>query len=484
MTTDQLVDPTQFLRATREAGYRSTASALAELVDNAVQAGARRIAIDISRGDTGEPSVEVRDDGQGMTRREMALCLRFGGSARFDDRTSLGRFGMGLPNASMSQARRVDVTSWRGSRAFTAYLDLDECLQGGDARGLAPRPVTKRDLPGSASGTIVRWEKCDRLDRRQMAALERRVKQELGQTYRYYLAGGLSIELNGSQIGPVDPLLSLAAPRPGSAPFGERLVYEVATASGLATVTVRFVELPVRQWHALADAEKRRLGIAGGAGVSVLRHQREIDFGWFFMGSKRRENYDDWWRAEIEFPASLDEAFGVTNLKQGIRPQLQLIDLLAPDVEAMARALNARARNRFDTLKLEASSEPACAQAERAEKLLDVPHQSTAPGRSRRYQLRVAPLRTSQPLRFRIRPTTITVEVNEKHPFFRDIYRPLLTGSPAGDHASVRQAFEVALLALGRAADRLARDSVLPLDGSEHCLDVLGDTLATFLNCS
>jgi hypothetical protein len=282
----------------------------------------------------------------------------------------------------------------------------------------------------------------------------------------------------------VDPLFCLASPRPGSAPFGEELAYEVTTAAARDTVTVRFVELPVRRWHALADADKRRLGIVGGAGVSILRHQREIDFGWFFMGSKRRENYDDWWRAEIDFPPTLDEAFGVTNLKQGIRPQMHLVDLLAPDIEAMARALNARARARFDTLKIEASSRPACAQAERAEKLLEATHPSSTPARSRRYKLRVVPFPTSQALRFRIRARTVTVEVNEKHPFFRDVYAPLLTADPGAGHASLRQSFEVALLALARTADRLARDAALSSDAGEYGLDVLGDTLATFLNCS
>ncbi len=55
-----------------------------------------------------------------------------------------------------------------------------------------------------------------------------------------------------------------------------------------------------------------RLGIVGGGGVSVLRAGREIAHGWYLMGSKRKENYDDWWRCEIEFEPVLDEHFGIT----------------------------------------------------------------------------------------------------------------------------------------------------------------------------
>jgi hypothetical protein len=47
---------------------------------------------------------------------------------------------------------------------------------------------------------------------------------------------------------------------------------------------------------------------------------REIDKGWYFMGKKRQENYDDWWRCEVRFPPAIDELFGVTHSKQGISP--------------------------------------------------------------------------------------------------------------------------------------------------------------------
>ena len=86
----------------------------------------------------------------------------------------------------------------------------------------------------------------------------------------------------------------------------------------------------VSEWVSLSNAEKQGRGISKGAGVSVLRAGREIDFGWFFMGGKRKENYDDWWRCEIEFPSELDELFGVTHTKQGITPSEYISELLTP----------------------------------------------------------------------------------------------------------------------------------------------------------
>src|SRR5687768_17421345 len=105
MSTTPLIATREFIQATRDAGYRGPVQALAELVDNALQAGSRRVDVSIG-GSGGASEVEVLDDGCGMDRAALASALQFGGSTRFNDRGGLGRFGMGLPNSSLSQARR------------------------------------------------------------------------------------------------------------------------------------------------------------------------------------------------------------------------------------------------------------------------------------------------------------------------------------------------------------------------------------------
>src|SRR5262245_34093538 len=95
-----------FIEATRDTGYRSSAAAVAELVDNAIQAKAKKVRVFV-REVTDELEVAVLDDGTGMDTATLRRALQFGGSMRFGDRNGLGRFGMGLPNASVSQARRV-----------------------------------------------------------------------------------------------------------------------------------------------------------------------------------------------------------------------------------------------------------------------------------------------------------------------------------------------------------------------------------------
>src|SRR5581483_8052974 len=131
-----------FIAATRDTGYKSTGAAIAELIDNAFEACAQNVDIYIkaSQGDQARIVVRVVDDGTGMSPDVLRLALQFGGSTRFASRTSMGRYGMGLPNGSISQARRVDVYTWQqAGRLWTTHLDVDEVLAGRVLTLPAPR---------------------------------------------------------------------------------------------------------------------------------------------------------------------------------------------------------------------------------------------------------------------------------------------------------------------------------------------------------
>jgi sensor histidine kinase regulating citrate/malate metabolism len=112
MRQGDLVNIGNFIVATRDSGYKSTAAALAELVDNAIEANATKIHIQIHKHITavnGDYELSVIDNGKGMSADELGLALQFGGSTRFNSRSQLGRYGMGLPNSSLSQCKRVEV---------------------------------------------------------------------------------------------------------------------------------------------------------------------------------------------------------------------------------------------------------------------------------------------------------------------------------------------------------------------------------------
>lgn len=450
--SDDLVVASNFVRAVRESGYLHLSTALAELVDNSLQAGAAHIAISLRRADgTSHPEIVVLDDGSGMSRRELEECLRFGGSSRFDQRDSFGRFGMGLPAASLSQARRVEVAAWQDSGPeMEVALDVD-AIVAGEAPYLRAREVRSSE---TESGCRVTWRFCDRVEYRRLGWLERALRRDLGRMYRRFLADGLTIVLNGAEVQAEDPLLLTAHAEGEAATIAfEPLVYELNTTDGgTACVRVRFSSLPVHRWHRLDNLTKRRLGVVGGGGVSVLRAGREIAYGWYLMGGKRRENYDDWWRCEIEFEPPLDEHFGITINKQGIRPSAELREALEPELESVARLLNARVRKAFEDVKFQAATEPSCRIAEAADR--DLPVLRKGRGRHARgalaYRISTTHLSPDALFTTSLKSNTLDVQLNVDHPAFASLYRPLQ--ALPEDAAELRTAVELLLLAFARSA--------------------------------
>ena len=450
---DDLVVASNFIRAVRESGYLSLSTALAELVDNSLQAGATAVAISLhrSQGDP-HPEIEVLDNGSGMNRRDLEQCLRFGGSSRFGERRSFGRFGMGLPAASLSQARVVEVVAWQdGGPELGVTLDVDAVV-GGEVSPLRARRLGPSSTP---SGCRVTWRVCDRIEYRRLGWLERALRRDLGRMYRRFLADGLTLALNGIAIGAEDPLMLTtkandARPTLAFAP----LEYELRTADGgSACVRVRFVILPVHRWHHLDNLTKRRIGIVGGGGVSILRAGREIAHGWYLMGGKRRENYDDWWRCEIEFEPALDEHFGITINKQGIRPSVELREALEPELESVGRLLNSRVRKAFEDVKFQAATLASCRIAEAADRDLPILRKGRGRGAQGPLAYRISTTHLSPDALFTtsLKSNTLDVQLNVDHPAFAALYQPL-QALPNGSAAELRTAVELLLLAFARSA--------------------------------
>jgi anti-sigma regulatory factor (Ser/Thr protein kinase) len=463
-----------FIEATRDSGYKSTSAAIAELVDNAIEAGANTITISVVETFVAggrEVSISILDNGSGMPREVLELALQFGGSTRFGSRKGLGRYGMGLPNGSLSQARRVEVVSWeREDEVWMSYLDVDEIASGNVTS--IPTPIRiSRDRTGveQPAGTLVILSRCDRLDFKRANKLVSRLKLDLGRLFRHFLTSEGNISLDGEALVPIDPIFLMRHEAgEGAKCFGPPMEYSVRYSdvdSGedrTATVKVVFAELPLEAWHGLSNEEKNRRGIAKGAGVAILRAGREIDYGWYFMGGKRRENYDDWWRCEINFPPELDELFGVTHTKQRIRPNEQLVALLSPDMERIARELNSRVRKLYAVIRAQEPRDKMLEEFSKKDFLLEPPsirsprrleHRTTQGGLAKKMpsglSFRIEETRMDsrmfyEPVR---RGFHLVLSLNENHPFHKRILERLDTDPRNSD---VRRSIETLLLAAAR----------------------------------
>ncbi|HET9181450.1 MAG TPA: ATP-binding protein [Candidatus Angelobacter sp.] len=484
MPDRSLIAIERFIEATRESGYKGTGSAVSELVDNAIEAGARRIAVTVDAEREEGALVEVLDNGSGMTPEILCEALRFGGSTRFGSRAGLGRYGMGLPNSSVSQTKKFEVVTWQHpEHAYRTYLDIDEIVAGTLRSIPLPKscPVPIDALhKGFRSGTLVRWLNCDRLEYRRTPTLIEKLRSQLGRVFRHFIWKRVELTVNGARVPAVDPLLlNRGNERHTATQFGSPLEFDLrlsvpgkpdAEASG--HVTVLFSILPVAEWHNLSNEEKREKGISKGAGMSIVRAGREVDYGWWFFGDKRKENYDDWWRAELRFEPTLDEAFGITHTKQQIRPTSELFTALVPDIEATAKALNREVRIAHEKLKFAGAAKPAENIAANRERLLpNLQAVNTAKDKSLdkfakthpqllasengtnahpEYSLVADSLKDARLFRTLRKGGKIVAILNTEHAFYKRVYLPL-SESPEPSQQRLKQHLDLVLLAAARA---------------------------------
>jgi hypothetical protein len=439
----RLVRYETFIQAIRDSGYKSPSAAIAELVDNAIEANARNIHIEFitSRNEDSVSTIRITDDGSGMTPEILQTALQFGGSSRFNSRQSLGRYGMGLPCSALSIGTRVDVwTCQSPGVVWWSYLDVMQISDKGLDAVPRPKKVPFRSQGPRSTGTCVELSHCDRLDPAKRATLTKLLHSELGRVFRHLITRGITITLEGEAVAPIDPLFCFGEGNwVKGVPFGPPLKFRIRVPDSGSTseVAVFFSELPIKQWFDLPNKLKRQLGIANGAGISVVRAGREVDYGWFFLGKKRRENYDDWWRCEIQYEPVLDELFGLTHTKQGIRPTQALAQIMSSEIEAIARTLNARVRGAFAGVKSDSRVSPSERRATRGDLLLDPPavfinklngrsdssnHQSQILA-GLRYNLVSRPLKSGAFFEAKLRNNTVNVQLNTRHVFYEQLYQ-------------------------------------------------------------
>lgn len=118
--------PSVLMNSMRSIGY-TFKTALADIVDNSISAGAKNIYINVPINDS-ELFVSVLDDGRGMTRNELFNAMKYGSNREYSS-SDLGRFGLGLKSASLSQCRILTVISKNGSDISGFQWNLDLVLK-------------------------------------------------------------------------------------------------------------------------------------------------------------------------------------------------------------------------------------------------------------------------------------------------------------------------------------------------------------------
>lgn len=353
----------------RDLGYEFT-SAVADLVDNSISAGATQV--DIQLEFLGPKSwLRIADNGSGMSSTVVSEAMRLG-SNRLYGAADLGKFGLGLKTASLSQARCVTVASKVGGREPTSYrqLDLDHIIRSDrwqirTSVDAAQAEIMSEALNSFSRGTVVLWERLDRIltfsdpwggwAERHLLGLAEKLETHLAMVFTTFLARTekrVSITLNGAVIEPWDPFVR------GEANTEALPVVEVRIRDGLVRVSP-FV-LPAKPDFSSDTAWRRASGPRQWnrqQGFYIFRADRMIQAGGW-SGMRTNDEHGKLARVGIEFWPDLDESFQINISKMKVRLPEELKDALRDPL----KFVNARANSKYRTASRRASPKPQAPQ--------------------------------------------------------------------------------------------------------------------------
>lgn len=313
-TADATPHAASLIQSLRDIGY-SCETALADILDNSITAGASRIEI-LSELGNADPAIGILDDGAGMTIDELVEAMRPGSRNPLDDRAAddLGRFGLGLKSASFSQCKRLTVLTRKNGVFAGATWDLDRVARTN--RWEIELHTESGDLPWanhlSGDGTLVIWRSLDRLSGgigSNDAAHNRHITHALAEAERHlrlvfhrFMSEGnppLQLFLNGRRLEPIDPF--------GTAFSGHQA--DRVDRLDMAHGSVEFQCFTLPHHKSLTKAQWEDLGGPEGhlrsQGFYVYRGRRLIIAG-SWLGLARQTELTKLCRIRVDIPNTMD----------------------------------------------------------------------------------------------------------------------------------------------------------------------------------
>jgi hypothetical protein len=354
------------LKLARNVAYRNTDHAIAELVDNSIDAGATCVQIMLIQQDYAHSSgrstervseVIVADNGCGMSADVLDKAITISGSESSGQTGKIGRFGYGLIYSSIYTCNRLDIWSWQSegfgiSDSVHAYVDMKELENDSRSSHFYPSRCEPEDHirsvlhdPSWGSGTIVRWKDFENFSWKKADTVIDKAEKVIGRLYRRHLSGyhcknveifftvakrvngECTIQLAQRLVRPNDPMYLIA---PSNTPgFESECMFEkvkdpdvfqidcpVEDVSGSIQINLSCVTRDnlYKSASDYREAGARPWGKHAfeNSGISLLREGREL----CLINSFYKAPQDRWWGIELEFTKELDNFFGVTSDKQ------------------------------------------------------------------------------------------------------------------------------------------------------------------------
>jgi hypothetical protein len=356
----------RLIKSLRDVGYEF-ATAIADLIDNSVEAGANTVWIDVV-WDGEESYVTIADNGSGMSLHELREAMRFG-SERDYEAEDLGKFGLGLKTASLSQCLRFTVaTRQNPSRAdINAYRwDVDHVTTT-NRWEILPVKTTElhdgvRQHLKDTTGTVVIWERLDRIlgykkpdgemARKHVIAMCRELEDHVAMVFHRFLAGEvrgkrLSIYVNENKVPAWDPF----ARAESNTKKLEAKSIRVEGAKGKGDVVVEPYVLPHQSRFSSQEAFNRASGPEKWnrqQGFYIYRADRMIQSGGW-SGLRALDEHRKLSRIAVSFNPKLDDEFKINVAKMRVSLPNSLKETFAKSVATAVAMAEQEYRNRERT---------------------------------------------------------------------------------------------------------------------------------------
>jgi hypothetical protein len=336
----------KMIRSMRHLGY-SNYAAIKDIIDNSNDANATWIKVYVhsARGDF---TITVVDNGDGMDWDTVDEALRLGSDTERNIVSDLGKFGMGLVTASLSICKTVEViTRQKNGPILQSVQDVRIVEEKNDfVKYLEEADEDAKNLFGAllgseGSGTIVRLTNCDHISNKDTRSFANKLRKEIGQTYRYFITSQQRrFFVNDQEVAPSDPLMLEEG---GAIHSDEQYTISFTNEHGEDQSDVIRVRVALLPDFGIEGNSVRGINIPN-QGVYLLRNYREIAEGEMF-GLVTKHNDLNRVRAEVFFPATLDELMGVDFTKQKPEPKQAILDKLKQALLPQFRALRGQVKS-------------------------------------------------------------------------------------------------------------------------------------------
>lgn len=317
----------KLLSSLRNTGYDSY-TAVEDIIDNSIDAGARTINVAINTVDK-DLRIIIADDGSGMTEKVLDEALKLGSDTQKDELSDLGKYGMGLCTASISMSKNLQVITKQadGEYLFSSQ-DLDDVVSANDfikeLRKATKEEISlfKENISGD-HGTIVILSKIDRITNTNPSIFASTLSKELGRIYRKFIEAGIKFYVNDKKVQLIDPLM---LENKETKVYSDE-EYEIPSYGGKEKIRVKVVILP----DVNETLEKELKMNIHTQGFYIVRNNREIASGLTLDVFKKHNDFNRL-RIELSFTSNLDNEMGVRFTKDGVSPNQAITDFLKQEI--------------------------------------------------------------------------------------------------------------------------------------------------------